>query len=266
MPDIVVNYGVVPKHLKNPIAAEDNWEMEPMRFLLRGGRRAGRFLVENGNQITLERNRGAEDEVLATYFTTWIIAALLQQRGLLVIHANAVVTEHGAVVVTGESGAGKTSSVAKLIELGAKMLSDDIVVLRFDQSGRVVALPGVNKLNLCEDAAISMGYDLGVLVRNPFKDNKLFAPVAAMAKEPVTLHRIYWMDIGDNHELNVAPLAGMEKSVALIDCFYGPQLPDVASGQFTLFSAVLDQVKFYRLSRPVSCWSLDEVAGVILNG
>ena len=60
-PDVTVVEGPVPFSLEAPKVEIDNWQATPDRFLLRGGRRSGRFLVEDGLRIILQRNPNAEN-------------------------------------------------------------------------------------------------------------------------------------------------------------------------------------------------------------
>ena len=58
---------------------------------------------------------------------------------ILSIHAAAVATSEGAVVLPGGSGSGKTTLCARLLQRGAAYLSDDSVAL--DGDGRVLGYP-----------------------------------------------------------------------------------------------------------------------------
>ncbi len=62
-------------------------------------------------------------------------------RGLEVLHASAVATEQGAVALSGQSGAGKTSLALELCRRGAGFLADDVLALeRLD--GELIGHPG----------------------------------------------------------------------------------------------------------------------------
>ena len=58
--------------------------------------------------------------------------------------------------------------------------------------------------------------------------------------------------------LRAYSLAGADKLVALLDCVYGPMLPDEHPGQFRLFSATAEQVSIHRIIRPEGRWTVDE--------
>jgi len=265
--DVVVVEGRVPHKLDNPVAREPSWDATPGRFLFRGGKLAGRFLVEDGNRIILERNVEAEDSRLAVYFLASALTALLQQRGLLVLHANTALTARGALAVSGESGAGKTSTVAGIIARGGQLIADDITVLRLRDDNIIEVLPGPPHLHLCEDTADQFGFDIRDLPRFPWRRMKAALPVnGIMAQAPEPLKAIYLLKITDVKEVSCKYLSGMEKFDALQDCIYGPLLPDGHIELFSHLAAVAEQVDIGLVERPVYGWTLDEVVEVIMNG
>jgi hypothetical protein len=265
-PDVVVSEGVVPRSLDAPIATGLSWQAEPGRYLLRGGRRAGRFLVENGTKITLERNPEAEDEMLAFFFLDAVLAALLRQRGLLVLHANAAVTPSGAVAVSGKSGAGKSTTLAALLARGCRMLADDITVLELTEDGRVQALPGIPQMHLAEDAAAGLGADVSGLQRYKWRRMKAAVPThAEMAVGPAPLQALYLLETADRDDLHCCPLEGIEKFAALQECVYGPLLAGEHPQVFPLFAAVAAQVELFRIERPAARWTAGEIVSLMLG-
>lgn len=266
-PDVTVVEGLVPRSLPAPVMKERTWQAAPGIFLFRGGRRAGRFLVEGGQRITMERNPAAEDELLCAFLITSVMAALLRQRGLLVLHANVADTPRGAIAISGESGSGKSTTQAALLAHGCRMLSDDVTVLRLEPDGTVVALPGVHKMNLCEDAAIKLGHDVTRLARNPLMGIKVLVPVAPgdSMTVPVALKKIYLISRHAGEELIVTPLAGFEKFAALQECIYGPQFTEEMPGLFSLVTALTQQVDVFGLQRPAHGCSVNKVVEAILH-
>ncbi|MBI5301185.1 MAG: hypothetical protein HY868_03540 [Chloroflexi bacterium] len=265
-PDIIVTEGATPRELAAPVATGKIWQAEPGRFLWRGGARAGRFLVEGGTRVTLQRSPTAEDEMLALHFLDSVLAAILRQRGMLVLHANAAVTPAGAVAISGESGAGKSTTLAALVARGCAMLTDDITALRLGHDGRVEALPGVPQLHLTEDAADGLGCDIVGLPRNKWRRMKAAVPAhRAMALEPAPLRALYLLQPRDGDGLRVQPLTGAEKFDVVQTCIYGPLLPQEHPGQFPLFAALVEQATVFRLERPTERWSVDDVVDTILT-
>jgi hypothetical protein len=73
---------------------------------------------------------------LIVYINRRVVTA---RDDLLSIHAAAVATPDGAVLLPGTSGSGKTTLCARLLQRGAAYLSDDSVAL--DRDGRVIGYP-----------------------------------------------------------------------------------------------------------------------------
>jgi hypothetical protein len=270
-PDVTLAYGQVPRELQGAVARNDDgslgprWQSAPNRFLALGGRRAGRFLVEGGSRITLERNPAAEDERIAHLLLHIALAAVLRQRGLLVLHANAAVTPAGAVAVSGASGSGKSTTLAALLNRGCRMLSDDITALRMDGRGIIEVLPGAPQMYLWEEAAASLGHDVRGLARNPLRRAKVIVP-SAIGPAAMALRALYLIGPDAGDELQSRLLSGAEKFAALQDCVYGPMLREEHTGQFGIFAALAGQVPVYQVRRPAGRWTVNEVAGAILDG
>ena len=257
----------MPRTLIGAVAAGENWQASPGRFLWRGGARAGRFLVEDGRRITLERNPASEDAMLAAHLLSAVLAALLRQRGMLVLHANTAVTRRGAVTMSGETGAGKSTTLAALMKRGCAMLADDITVLRLSADNKVEALPGISKLNLCEDAAERLGHAVDKLPRNPLRRIKVVLPTHnKMASTPASVYAIYLLNSSPKSGVTLQSLSGADKFSALQECIYGPLFPEEHPEQFGLLAEISNQVRIFRLDRPSSGWSAPEVAEAILNG
>jgi len=264
--DVVVGEGLVPRRLRAPQASAASWEAAPGLFLLRGGRRAGRFLVEAG-AVTFERNSGCEDVILARCFTDQVLAALLRHRGLLVLHANAVEVSGGVIVIGGESGAGKSTTLAALRDRGGRMLSDDVTALRPGGAPRSVeVLSGVAQTHLTADAAEGLGYTVGPAQLQPWRRMKAAIPTHdGMAQRAGRLRALYILRLSDGDDVVVTQANGGDKVRALQECVYGPMFTEEYPALFPLMSTVVNTVPFFWLERPTGRWSVGEVGDAILG-
>jgi hypothetical protein len=265
-PDVLVRPGPVPRRLSSPRAAEPGWDAGPGTFLLRGGRRAGRFLVEAGT-VTFERNPDCDDAELARWFTHHVLPAMLRQRGLLVLHANAVAVPGGAIVIGGESGAGKSTTTAALLNAGCRMMSDDLTALRPGPvPGTVEVVPGVPQVHLAEDAAQDLGYRVDPAQLQPWRRMKAAIPaLASMTRSARRLRALYLLRLSGGDDVVVTGIGGGDKFRMLQDCLYGPMFTEEHPALFPLLSMVVATVPFFRLERPGGRWSIDEVATAILG-
>ena len=265
-PDVVVRAGPVARRLSAPALSDDRWDAEAGRFLLRGGRRAGRFLVQAGD-VTLERNPSATDERLARCFIDEVLPSVLRQRGLLVLHANAALTAWGVVVIAGESGVGKSTTLAALLERECTMLADDVTALGLAAGGDVEVLPGVAQVHLTAAAVSGLGYELAAGPVQPWRRMKAaMATDESMAQTPGRLGAIYVLAVHPGSDVRVRALTGSDKFDALQSCIYGPMLAAEHPGAFPLIQAVMRTTPVYRLERPAERWSVREVTDILLGG
>ena len=104
-----------------------------------------RFRCEAGERITVECAAGTSESAVAGYLIATALPALLWMRGDIVLHMAAAVLPgmSGAIAFGGASGSGKSTILHQLVAMGANMVADDTICVRFDgQAPRVSGLPG----------------------------------------------------------------------------------------------------------------------------
>ena len=116
-----------------------------------------RFEVVGGNRIVVDRLAGAPMADVRLFLLGSAFGALLHQRGLLPLHANAIQIGHGAAAFMGRSGAGKSTMAAAFLDRGFTLLADDVCVVTGDDGGVPMAQPGLPRLRLWRDAVEASG-------------------------------------------------------------------------------------------------------------
>lgn len=150
----------------------------------------GRFRITGGDRIAWHRaHQGVSDQDLCTFLLGSAVGALLIQRGMLVLHGNALEKDGRAVVCMGHSGAGKSTLAYALMQQGWRLLADDLVAVTPD--GRV--LPGIPRIKLWHDAAKAFGLDLVQLppIRQGMDKYLLMGDAVHSATEAVPLQALY---------------------------------------------------------------------------
>jgi hypothetical protein len=116
----------------------------------------GRFRITDGDRIAWQRqDDSVSDQDIRTFLLGSAVGALLIQRGMLVLHGNALEKNGQAIVCMGHSGAGKSTLAYALMQQGWRLLADDLVAIT--PQGRV--LPGIPRIKLWHDAAKAFGLD-----------------------------------------------------------------------------------------------------------
>ena len=193
-PDVHIRYGSVPTRLPNPLGEGGYFQATPDTFLMTVPDVA-RYLVVKGQEIVIERFPNSPDEGLRLFLLGSAFGALLHQRRLLVMHASTIQTARGAVLFVGDSGHGKSTLVAALVQRGYAMLADDVTPVTRDLSSGPVALASFPHLRLCGDAAARLKYSVDALPRvhspGPINRDKYVVPVTRFYDSPLPVHAMY---------------------------------------------------------------------------
>jgi hypothetical protein len=102
-----------------------------------------------------------------------VMALAAHADGHLTLHASAVSVAGRAVAVVGPKHAGKSTLALALVRKGARLLTDDTLVVRLE-GGAAWAAPGVQRVRVWEDSARALG--LFVSSRGETKPMATLAP------------------------------------------------------------------------------------------
>jgi hypothetical protein len=103
---------------------------------------------------TQVRGWWATDSTLAdtaTYLLGPVLGFVLRRRGVLALHASAVMRDGRAVLLVGPAGAGKSTTAAAFAAAGDAVLADDVVALRL-VDGIAMAYPSYRLLRLWDES------------------------------------------------------------------------------------------------------------------
>lgn len=171
----------------------------------------GRYRVEGGRTILIDPAPGASDRNMRVFLLGSAMGALLHQRGLLPLHANAVAFGGRAVAFLGRSGAGKSTLADWFAARGHAVLCDDVCAVGFDERGAPLAFPGVPRLRLWEDALARSGRSAADYERSFDGHEKYDVPLAAARPaEPLPLAACYLLGGAPGDE-GGPPEAGIER-------------------------------------------------------
>lgn len=177
---------------------------------------AGRFLARGGRELLVEPAPGASERNLRLYLLGSAFAAILHQRGLLPLHANAVVVEGKAIGFMGHPGAGKSTLAAWFHDRGFDVLADDVCVVTGAAGGNPIAHPGIPRLRLWREALEAGGRDASAYERSFDDMDKYTVPTDLERALPaVPLSHLYLLEKAEE-EPSVARLEGAAAVEAMI--------------------------------------------------
>lgn len=117
----------------------------------------GTFKVQSGNEIIVEQAENVGDDLVAFPLLGPVLAVLLHQRGLLILHASSIGIKGRGLCLLGDKGAGKSTTAASLVAAGHTLLTDDIVAIDCDAGGDFYVLAGFPQIKLAADAGARIG-------------------------------------------------------------------------------------------------------------
>lgn len=261
--DVQIRCGDVPDALANVSERGVLYEMNATQFLLQVPDVA-RYWVTDGKTITVTRAPGADERSVRVFLLGSSLGALLHQRGVIPLHGSAVATPHGAVVFTGASGVGKSTTAALMIRRGYNLLSDDVSVVDFNEAGQPVLYPAYPQQKLWSDTLEKLDTDTTDLHLVRPQIAKFAVPVReAFFAEPLPLRAIYILVAANQEEqVSIEHLTGWFKMMALREQVYRRRfmLHDGATPDHARrFAALAQHVRVCGVVRPMDMQSLDEL-------
>lgn len=266
VPDAFVWYGAVPPAPANAQVAGPLRQVSPdeVRFGLPD---VARLLVRRGNEIIVDRRPDADEQMLRLLLIGTGAALLLHQRGLLPLHASAVVTPAGAVLFMGHSGAGKSTLLNEFLRRGYVMLAEDLAAVRLAENGRAWVEPGVAATKLWADSAALLAQPTAGLVRVRPELEKFIVPVADMlATEAAPLSTIYLLATHNQPTIILEERRDARKFNAILDHTWQKLVVKrmgLHTAHFQRAVAVASQARIVRAYRPDDGFHLTELADAI---
>jgi hypothetical protein len=174
----------------------------------------GAFAVTDGNRITAYPRAGVQDELLRLYVEGMLLAMILHQRGMCVLHASVVEIEGEAVALMGHVGAGKSSLAGALYARGHRVLADDNAAI-LTSTGHPSVTPAFPYVKLFPAIASSLGFHNGSLRTLHASQPKMAGAVGkGFTTAPSPLSRIYLLS--RNHQPEIRQLSPLETTLELI--------------------------------------------------
>ena len=253
-PDVTVRIGATPAALPSPVVKQTFREIAPGAFLLSVDDVA-RYLVTNGRDVLVEPRGGSDHDLGVVLGGSMVFAALLQQRGVVTLHASAIETEAGAVLFAGRSGIGKSSLLGAFVQRGYAMLADDVTGVVLDAAGRAVALPAFPSMKLRADALQELAW------QGPVREKMV--PVERFRAVPLAVRTVCVLEVHDQDCIEVRPAQAAD-SLGWLWSSVCRKRPARRLGQLPAFFrtviAMVRRVPVVHVTRPAHPFRLDALA------
>ena len=207
--------------------------------------------------------------VISTWLLGTVFAYVLQYHGYLVLHGSAMKINNQAVIFSGNSGAGKSTTAAALLARGHQLLTDDVCVIKRHAYGKFVLIPGPQKLKLWEEALNKLNYTSAGLNQVINKTNKYELPISnslTIPSEPIEISGFYELNPREDGGIEWSSITGINKLQTVVNNTYRyAMLKPLGKSQAHLqaCSSLTEQIKVIKISRPKTGCSLDKLVMMI---
>jgi len=149
--------------------------------------------VEGGNQITVELSKEPRMLLVTSLLLGAGMALICLQRGEPFFHGSALDAGGQAILLCGESGAGKSTVAMELMQRKLGFLADDTMRVHPGVGG-MLAEPSYPQQKICRDMALKCGKPLEELIYiDEERDKYAWRRQDCYRKEAVVLGKIFWL-------------------------------------------------------------------------
>ncbi len=165
----------------------------------------------------------------------------------------------------GPKGAGKSTTAVAFHEQGYPVLEDDLVGIRFDESGQPVVVPGIPQVRLLPDAIDGLALEGTTQPEQEGDAEKRYKTVDTV-QEPKPLTRCYFLETGP--EIAFEPVPAQNRVLQVIAQTYTSGLlakTDTVADNFELCTAIASASSFATLTRPQDHTQLPAVIDAVVD-
>jgi hypothetical protein len=192
--DAIIQFGEVPEHLENPQDARVIYEAKPNHFLMWFNFNPVRYYVTNGNTITIHTGGHQDWDFIRLFTLSPAMGALLHQRRVIPLHASGFMIDGAAVLFSGQSGAGKSTTAAAFRDKGYTLVADDVSVIYNDENNQPIVEPGVPFVKLWRESFKLLDKEVPVNGRIREQVEKYYFPIDKLVEKALPIKRIYILE------------------------------------------------------------------------
>lgn len=257
-PTLSIELGKCPNHLSNIVFKRGLFENTEDEFLLNlegiakfwVSRPFAKIIVEPYNQEALLG--GVQTFILGSVISAW-----LYKSRLIPLHVGMVKWSGRNILIGGISGAGKSSTITSLMQLGAQVYSDDITI--YDPKNKCF-IPGLPYIKLWKDGLDYFNLKSVLQTRSGVQkyhikrsqsDKKIFLN---------ELSSIYVLDKVKGSNIEKESYTGLKKFEFAKQLYYRPEFVKATSFERLAHGAILDLIgdlPCYKIGRPADQKTFD---------
>jgi len=254
-PDVTITIGKVPEQLQGEtykrafsIIGDDEYILTIKNI--------SRYYTAHGNAIIVEPVEGIDLHSVRLFLLGTVMAMITYQRGRIPLHASGIIKNDNLILFTGNSGAGKSTTLAAFEQKGYEIFTDDVCVLDADENV-ITGTSSYPMMKLWEDSIKKLGeenYARDFTIRPQLpKYGQFFHDVFTIDAVPVSKIFILCTD-NSIAELSVKKLNNIDAFQKLEAHAYRKNLitgNKLRLTYFKLLNKIAKEVEVYEVHRPL---------------
>ena len=225
------------------------------------------YLILDGNQIIVQPYPNATGEDVGAFLVSSAIAALLQQRKLLLLHASAVRTSEGAILFVGRSGIGKSTTLAAMVDQGYEMLADDVAAIDTETGGAPTIIPAVPIMRLRPEALRKIYGETWRYA--PVRKNleKYLVPTDKYSEQRSSVRGVFLLDTHESENISTEKISFSESFYWLSNFTFRKRFYnglDLSEFHFNALTKFLKSTQVVHVRRPEYQLSVDELCETVM--
>ncbi len=268
-PDVVIELGEVNPNGLPHAAFKGAFYQSNENALWLNVPNVARYLISHGNHIIInpiepiDLMSTSDEDSIRVFLLGSCMGALLMQRDLFLLHANAIKVGEQCISFSGHSGVGKSTLSGAFMQRGYSILADDVCVVNKHQE----VVPSFPQIRLWADSSKKLEIQTQALKKVRPQLEKFSVPLAAQFHQiSLPLKVVYILNTHNQDEFKFQDVQGMQKILPLKNNTYRHQyLKGLGKTKMHLkhTGALASSVSIVRVLRPKSGFRLDELVDLI---
>lgn len=176
----------------------------------------GEFCIQNGNEILVSPYEGEDMNLVTSFIIGYCLSYVFAQRGGVAIHSTALNIGGKGVLLSGVSGAGKSTTAYRLVGRGHKYLADDVAVM-FPQRDNLIR-PAFPIQKICGKDVENLDAEK-LLYINEARDKYSYLNEDKFESNPTPISTLVLLRASDEVEdIQVDEHMGLERFLKVLQC------------------------------------------------
>lgn len=228
-----------------------------------------RYVIREGARILISPLPGSDEGKVRVYLLGTCMGVILMQRKILPLHGSAVVIDGKAYAFVGESGAGKSTIAAVLLNQGYQLLSDDVIAVSLSPDELPMVTPSYPQQKLWKESIDKLGMKSSEFRPLYQELTKYAVPVSDQFRnEPVPLAGVFEIVKTDREQFEIRHVQGIQRLPIFMQHTYRnfivPRL-GLERWHFAISSSIVSRIHVFQLGRPSVGFTAHELATEILS-